>query len=95
MKWIDWLRGIAVFVTLFQPVAHLALVDSRARQQPRQFLQDSGGRLAVQNGTFALVRLEFVVGQFLFPTLVVQHDQVFRRMLPLVEQRRYSSCGPK
>ena len=58
------------------------------QQQTVSFLHDSGGRLAVQHGTFALMRLEFVVGQFLFPALVVPHDQVFRRMLPFVEQRR-------
>ena len=57
------------------------------QQQTVSFLHDSGGRLAVQHGTFALMRLEFVVGQFLFPALVVPHDQVYRRMLPLIEQR--------
>ena len=58
------------------------------QQQAVDFLHDTGGRLAVQHGTFALMRLEFVVGQFLFPAFVVQDDQVFRRMLPFVEQRR-------
>ena len=59
-----------------------------AQQEAVNLLQYAAGRLAPQHRSLPLVGLQFINGQFLFPTLVVKHDQGHGRVELSSKQRR-------